>query len=80
MSWKQRVSTESESKLQRFRTDGGSEYCSKSMLGDMFEHGIKHEKTPVHMLEMNSVPELFTRMVMEKVKSMLYKSQLDFAW
>ena len=79
-SWKLRVEAESGFKLQRFRTDGGGEYCSNSMQEYMFEHGIKHERTPAHTPEMNGVSERFNRTLVEKVKSMLHESQLDFAW
>ena len=79
-SWKQPVEAESGFKLQRFRTDGGGEYCYESMLGYMFEHGIKHEKTPTHTPEMNSVSKRFSRTLVEKAKSMLHESQLDFVW
>ena len=50
------------------------------MLKYMFEHGIKHEKTPAYTPEMNGVSKCFNRMLVEKVKNMLHESQLDFAW
>ena len=79
-AWKQRVENESQEKLQRFRTDGGGEYTSNSLLDFLFQAGIKHEKTPAYTPEMNGISERLNRTLVEATKAMLYEAELDDSW
>jgi len=79
-SWKQRVENESQQKLHRFRTDGGGEYTSNSLLHSLFKAGIKHEKTPAYTPKINGILERLNRTLVEATKAMLYEAELDDSW
>jgi len=79
-AWRQRVEMETQQKLQRFRTDGGGEYTSNTLLSALFKAGTKHEKTPAYTPEMNGVSERLNRTLVEATKAMLYDAELDDSW
>lgn len=79
-SWRQRVEIESQTKLQRLRTDNGGEYISHSFTDSLYQAGIKHEKTLAYTPEMNSVSEHLNRTLVEAAKAILYEAELDDAW
>jgi transposase InsO family protein len=76
-AWKQRVENEAQQQVLRFRTDGGGEYTSTSILKFLFTDGTKHEKTPAYTPEMNGVSERLNRTLVEATKAMLYEAELD---
>jgi transposase InsO family protein len=79
-AWKQRVENEAQQQVLRFRTDGGGEYTSTSILKFLFTDGTKHEKTPAYTPEMNGVSERLNRTLVEATKAMLYEAELDDSW
>lgn len=68
-------------KIKTLRTDNGTEYCNKQFDAFTAKHGILHQRTVPHTPEQNGVAERMNRTILEKVRCMLFDSNLsDSFW
>ena len=63
-------------KIKILRTDGSGEYVSRAFEAFLCESGITHQKTVPYTLQQNGVSERFNRTAMEKVRSIIYGTNL----
>lgn len=66
-----------ERKIKVFRTDNGTEFCSKNIEDICKKYGIQHQRTVVYTPQQNGVAERMNRTIVEKAKCMLFESNLD---
>lgn len=67
---------EKDTKIKRFRSDNGLEYCNRQMKELFDELGIKHERTCTETPQMNGVAERLNRTIMECARTILHSSKL----
>ena len=68
--------TKFECKVKKVRSDGGGEYCSKVFDDFLKERGTQDERTIPYSPQQNGTAERMNRTLMDKVRSMLYHSNL----
>ena len=70
------LETQTGNRVQRLRSDNGSEYLNSSLDTFLKDKGIQHETTIRYSPEQNGAAERLNRTLMEKVRSMLAASKL----
>ena len=63
-------------KIKILRTDSGDEYVSRVFEAFLCESGITHQKTVLYTPQQNGASERFNRIAMEKVRSIIYGTNL----
>lgn len=69
--------TKFEKKIATLRCDNGGEYKNEKVITFCKNKGIKLDFTTPHSPQLNGVAERINRTIMEKVRAMLYDSNLD---
>ncbi|GAA5943250.1 hypothetical protein JCM1841_001264 [Sporobolomyces salmonicolor] len=72
--FKAAAETESGRKLQRLRSDNGSEYSSRAFRAYLDEHGVALESPPPYSPASNGVTERVNRSVLEGIRAMLLQA------
>ncbi|XP_063370326.1 uncharacterized protein LOC134658603 [Cydia amplana] len=63
--------------IRTLRSDGGGEYCSHAFTDYLTKHGIVHQTTVPYSPSQNGVSERLNRILLDKVRCMLFESGLD---
>lgn len=71
------VEKQTEKSIKIFRTDNGTEYCSRLFNNFCKVNGIQHQLTNAHTPEQNGVAERMNRTIVEKAKCMIFDAGLD---
>ncbi|GEM11437.1 gag-Pol polyprotein [Rhodotorula toruloides] len=69
--FKAKVENESGRRIQRFRSDNGGEYMSRTFVDMLAEHGIIRESPPPYSPQSNGVAERVNRSIVEGIVSLL---------
>lgn len=77
LEFKALVENETGNKLKCLRTDNGGEYSSNELENYLKSHGIRHQTTVPYTPQQNGVAERTNRTLFEKVRCMLFESNLD---
>lgn len=75
-----KIERDKGSKVKRFRTDNGLEYCNKELQGFFDKLGIKHERSCVETPQMNGIAERANRTLMDLVRSMLTSAKIPMSF
>lgn len=76
VTFKNMVETQTGLKLQKFRTDNGTEFTCNKMRAVFDSSGIIHQTSNYYTPEQNGVSERRIRMIVEKAKCMLFGAGL----
>ncbi|GEM08048.1 gag-Pol polyprotein [Rhodotorula toruloides] len=71
VQFKAKVENESGRRIQRFRSDNGGEYMSRTFDDMLAEHGIIRESPPPYSPQSNGVAERVNRSIVEGIVSLL---------
>lgn len=71
-----KTETELKRKIEKFRTDNGTEFTNKEVESIMKEHGIKHERAVPYTPEQNGAIERENRTVVELSRTLLQAKNL----
>lgn len=63
--------------MKRLRTDNGLEFCSNDFEEFCKKHGIVRHKTVRHTPQQNGITERMNRTLIEKVRCMLFSSNMS---
>ncbi|KAJ0169549.1 hypothetical protein K1T71_014734 [Dendrolimus kikuchii] len=63
--------------IKTFRSDNGTEFCSKEMEIFLKQSGIVHQRTNPYSPEQNRMCERFNRTIVEKARCLLFDAKLD---
>lgn len=70
------VENQTERKIKILRSDNGGEYLSTSLMSYLKKAGIQHQLTAAYTPEQNGIAERMNRTIIEKVRCMLFDSNL----
>ncbi|GEM12711.1 gag-Pol polyprotein [Rhodotorula toruloides] len=74
VQFKAKVENESGRQIQRFRSDNGGEYMSRTFDDMLAEHGIIRESPPPYSPQSNGVAERVNRSIVEGIVSLLVQA------
>jgi hypothetical protein len=75
--FKAHAETQSGCSIKRLRSDNGGEYASSAAQDFYKQHGIQWEPTAPYSPQQNGVSERLNRTIMERVRCMLYDTNLS---
>lgn len=71
------VEKQTEKKIKIFRTDNGTEYCSRRFNAFIKANGIQHQLTNAYTPEQNGVAERMNRTIIERAKCTIFDADLN---
>lgn len=77
IEFKRMVENQCETKIKKFRSDNGKEFINKNFENLFKSSGIKHEKSTPYTPQQNGVAERMNRTLIEKVRCMIYDSNIN---
>lgn len=75
--WKTLAENQIDKKIKTLRTDNGLEFCSTAFDNYCNDHGILRHKTVRNTPQQNGVAERMNRTLLEKVRCLLFTSNMS---